>query len=116
MPRMQAAGIDVFGGDVHGLELSAPGTPAPDEVVISVHAAGVGNWDEILRVGDWDVGRRPPLALGVEAAGGGAAVGEDVTSFALGDEVLTHPVPLRHQGSWAEWLVAPPHWSRGSQP
>jgi NADPH:quinone reductase-like Zn-dependent oxidoreductase len=67
--RMQAAGIDVFGGDVHGLELAAPGTPAPDEVVISVHAAGVGNWDEIVRVGDWEVGRQPPLALGVEAAG-----------------------------------------------
>src|SRR5207237_720380 len=36
-----------------------------------------------------------------------AAVGEDVTSVAAGDEVLTHPLPLRHQGAWAEWLVAP---------
>ena len=72
-----------------------------------MRAAGVGNWDEIVRVGDWDVGRRPPLALGVEAAGVVAAVGEDVTSLAPGDEVLTHPLPLRHQGAWAEWLVAP---------
>src|SRR3954471_23095234 len=107
MRPMQAAGIEAFGGEVRMLKLAAPAPPALDEVVISVHAAGVGNWDEILRVGDWDVGRRPPLALGVEAAGVVAAVGEDVTSFALGDEVLTHPVPLRHQGSWAEWLVAP---------
>ena len=104
---MRAAGIDVFGADVRVLELAAPGSPAPDELVISVRAAGVGNWDEIVRVGDWDVGRKPPLALGVEAAGVVAAVGEEVTSFALGDEVLTHPLPLRHQGTWAELLVAP---------
>ncbi len=75
--------------------------------MISVRATGVGNWDEIVRVGDWDVGRKPPLALGVEAAGVVAAVGEQVTSFALGDELLTHPLPLRHQGTWAELLVAP---------
>jgi NADPH:quinone reductase-like Zn-dependent oxidoreductase len=107
MRRMQAAGIDAFGGEVRTLELAAPGSPAPDELVISVRAAGVANWDEIVRVGEWDVGRRPPLALGVEAAGVVAAVGEEVTSFALGDEVLTHPLPLRHQGAWAELLVAP---------
>src|SRR5919201_5607760 len=40
-------------------------------------------------------------------AAGIDAVGEDVMSFALGDEVLTHPLPLRHQGTWAELLVAP---------
>jgi NADPH:quinone reductase-like Zn-dependent oxidoreductase len=107
MRRMQAAGIDAFGGQVRMLELAAPASPAPDEVVISVHAAGVGNWDEFVRVGDWDVGRRPPLALGVEAAGVVAAAGEDVTSLAPGDKVLTHPVPLRHQGAWAQWLLAP---------
>src|SRR5919108_1218993 len=107
MRRMRAAGIDAFGGDVRVLELAAPGSPAPDELVISVRAAGVGNWDEIVRVGDWDVGQKPPLALGVEAAGVVAAVGEDVTSFASGDEVLTHPLPLRHQGAWARLLVAP---------
>ena len=107
MRRMQAAGIDAFGGQVRLLELEAPGSPAPDEVVISVHAAGVANWDEFVRVGDWDVGREPPLALGVEAAGVVAAVGEDVRSLAAGDQVLTHPVPLRHQGTWAQWLLAP---------
>jgi NADPH:quinone reductase-like Zn-dependent oxidoreductase len=104
---MQAAGIDAFGGQVVALKLAAPASPAPDEVVISVRAAGVGNWDEFVRVGNWDVGRRPPLALGVEAAGVVVAAGEDVTSLALGDEVLTHPLPLRHQGTWAERLVAP---------
>jgi NADPH:quinone reductase-like Zn-dependent oxidoreductase len=104
---MQAAGIDAFGDEVRLLELAAPGAPAPDEVVISVRAAGVANWDDIVRVGVWDVGRRPPLALGVAAAGIVAAVGEDVTSVAPGDEVLTHPLPLRDQGTWAERLLAP---------
>jgi NADPH:quinone reductase-like Zn-dependent oxidoreductase len=104
---MQAAGIDAFGGDVHVLELPAPAPPAPDEVVISVRAAGVGNWDEIVRIGNWEVGRRPPLALGVEAAGVVVAVGNDVSSLAPGDAVLTHPVPLRGQGAWAELLVGP---------
>jgi NADPH:quinone reductase-like Zn-dependent oxidoreductase len=107
MRRMRAAGVEAFGRDVGMLELTAPASPAPDEVVISVYAAGVGNWDEIVRIGGWDVGRRPPLALGVEAAGVVASVGEDVTALAPGDEVLTHPLPLRHQGCWAEWLIAP---------
>src|SRR6266699_2334607 len=84
MLRMKAAGIDAFGGEVQLLELAAPASPAPDEVVISVRAAGVGNWDEIVRVGGWDVGRKPPLALGVEAAGVVVAVGEAVASFAAG--------------------------------
>jgi NADPH:quinone reductase-like Zn-dependent oxidoreductase len=79
--------------------------PAPGPTRSS--AAGVGNRDKNIRVGDWDVGRRPPLALGVEAAGIVDTVGEDVTSLETGDEVLTHPLPLRHQGACAEWLVAP---------
>jgi NADPH:quinone reductase-like Zn-dependent oxidoreductase len=104
---MRAAGIETFGGEVQMFELAAPRSPAPDEVVIAVRAAGVGNWDEIVRTGGWDVGRRPPLVLGVEAAGVVVAVGDEVTSLAPGDEVLTHPLPLRHQGAWAERLVAP---------
>jgi NADPH:quinone reductase-like Zn-dependent oxidoreductase len=104
---MQAAGIERFGGEVRMLELPTPGPPAPDEVVISVQAAGVANWDEFVRSGQWDVGRQPPMALGVEAAGVVESVGDDVSTLAPGDEVLTHPVPLRDQGAWAERLVAP---------
>jgi NADPH:quinone reductase-like Zn-dependent oxidoreductase len=89
------------------LELAGPAPPASDEVVISVRAAGVANWDEFVRSGQWDVGRQPPMALGVAAAGVVEAIGDDVSNVAPDDEVLTHPVPLRHQGTWAEWLVAP---------
>ena len=104
---MRAAGIERFGGEVRELELAAPGSPAADEVVISVRAAGVANWDEFVRTGQWDVGRQPPLALGVEAAGVVESVGDDVSTVAPGDDVLTHPVPLREHGAWAERLVAP---------
>jgi NADPH:quinone reductase-like Zn-dependent oxidoreductase len=46
------------------------GEPRPltrDEVLLEVRAAGVGNWDEFVRTGGWDVGAKPPMALGVEA-------------------------------------------------
>jgi NADPH:quinone reductase-like Zn-dependent oxidoreductase len=104
---MRAAGIEKFDGDVRMLELAATRSPARDEVVISVRAAGVANWDEFVRSGQWDVGREPPMALGVEAAGVVESVGDDVSTLTPGDEVLTHPVPLRDQGAWAERLVAP---------
>ncbi|WIX76651.1 NADP-dependent oxidoreductase [Amycolatopsis carbonis] len=74
-------------------------------MVIEVETAGVGNWDNIVRAGAWDVGLTPPMALGVEVAGKVVAVGSQVTDLRLGDEVLGHPLPLRHQGCWAERVV-----------
>jgi len=47
------------------------------------------------------------MALGVEAAGVVAAVADAVDGWAPGDEVLTHPLPLRQQGAWAPRLTAP---------
>jgi NADPH:quinone reductase-like Zn-dependent oxidoreductase len=77
-PPVRAAGGRRFGGSVELLELrGAPGL-RPDEVLIDVRACGVGNWDEFARTGDWDLGTRPPMALGVEAAGLVAAVGDQV--------------------------------------
>ncbi|HZC32239.1 MAG TPA: zinc-binding dehydrogenase [Candidatus Bathyarchaeia archaeon] len=76
-------------------------------MLIEVRAAGIGNWDDLVRTGAWDVGTAPPMALGVEAAGVIRAVGATQARFAPGDEVLVHSVPLRHQGAWAEWFLAP---------
>jgi hypothetical protein len=59
---MRAAGIETFGGAVQMLELAAPQSLAPDEVVIAVRAAGVGNWDEIIPVGGWDVAAETRMA------------------------------------------------------
>jgi NADPH:quinone reductase-like Zn-dependent oxidoreductase len=103
---MLAAGVDRTGGAVRLLELPDPRAPRADEVLLDVRACGVGNWDEIVRTGGWDTGVQPPMALGVEAAGLVAAVGESVSGIRVGDAVTTHSVPLREQGSWAEKFIA----------
>ena len=104
---MLVAGVRTFGGKVETLELDGPRPLAADEVLIDVRSAGVGNWDDIIRAGSWDVGTRPPLALGVEAAGVIKAVGSGASGFGVGDAVLCHPVPLRDQGTWSAFVIAP---------
>jgi NADPH:quinone reductase-like Zn-dependent oxidoreductase len=100
-----AAGVREIGGPVELLDLPEPAGPGPGEVVIEVEAAGVGNWDDIVRSGAWDVGLTPPMALGVEVAGTVVVVGSNVLDFRPGDEVFGHPLPLRHQGCWAQRVV-----------
>lgn len=103
---MRAAGIRRFGAAVEPLDLPASRSPEADEVLLSVHAAGVGNWDEFVRTGGWDTGIRPPMALGVAAAGVVTAVGEQVRGIKVGALVTTHSLPLRDQGTWAESFIA----------
>jgi NADPH:quinone reductase-like Zn-dependent oxidoreductase len=103
---VRAAGIREFGAPVELLELPGPRALRPDEVLIDVRAAGLGNWDEIARAGDWDLGVRPPMALGVEAAGLVCAVGDQVTGTKVGDRVTAHSLPLREQGAWAQRYIA----------
>jgi NADPH:quinone reductase-like Zn-dependent oxidoreductase len=104
---MQAAGIRRIGDQVELIEVGELRPLAGDEVLLEVRAAGVGNWDEFVRTGGWEVGARPPMALGVEAAGTVLAAGPAVGDWAPGDAVMTHPVPLRHQGTWAPRLIVP---------
>jgi NADPH:quinone reductase-like Zn-dependent oxidoreductase len=104
---MQVAGIREIGARVELIDVGEPRSLAPDEVLVEVVTAGVGNWDEFVRTGGWDVGGVPPMALGVEAAGRLLAVGDAVGDWSLGDEVMTHPLPLRDQGTWAPRLIAP---------
>ena len=104
---LRAAGIEAFGDDVALLELPEPPPLEAGQVLIEVKSAGVGNWEEFVRTGGWDVGRVPPLALGVEAAGEVVGVGPGVEWPAAGAAVMTHPLPLLYQGCWAERLVAP---------
>lgn len=103
---MKAAGIRQFGAAVELLEIAGPRALRPDEVLIDVRACGMGNWDEITRTGGWDLGVRPPMALGVEAAGLVAAVGEQVDGIRAGDRVTAHSLPLREQGAWAQRYIA----------
>jgi NADPH:quinone reductase-like Zn-dependent oxidoreductase len=128
---MRAAGIRRYSDPVELLDLPDPGELRSDEVLVEVRCCGIGNWDDIARTGGWDLGRQPPMALGVEAAGviagTGAAVhgrtsgsrpagsrpadgrlagGPARDGLAVGDRVMTHSLPLRGQGAWAEWFVA----------
>jgi NADPH:quinone reductase-like Zn-dependent oxidoreductase len=105
--EMQVAGIRRFGDRVELFEVGELRPLADDEVLVEVIAAGVGNWDEFARTGGWDVGARPPMALGVEAAGTVMAAGRAVGDWAPGDAVMTHPLPLRDQGTWTSRLIAP---------
>jgi len=95
-----------MGDAVELLELPGPRALRPDEVLIDVRACGIGNWDDIVRQGGWDLGTRPPMALGVEAAGLVAGVGAEVNGVAAGDRVTAHSLPLREQGAWAERYIA----------
>ena len=104
---MRGAGIRRVGGAVEILDLPEPRALEADEVLVEVVAAGIGNWDDIVRTGGWEVGVSPPMALGVQASGRIVLVGEDVSGLAAGDEIVTHPLPLREQGTWAERLVVP---------
>jgi NADPH:quinone reductase-like Zn-dependent oxidoreductase len=104
---MRVAGITALGAPVEIFEVDELATPAAGEVLIDVVAAGIGNWDELVRIGSWQIGGPAPMALGTAAAGTVAAVGSDVSELHEGDEVMTHPLPLRRHGTWAEKVLAP---------
>src|SRR6266540_1160151 len=70
-----------------------------------LHPRSAGPWDRLLD-GGWDVGLRPPAALGVEGAGRVLAVGADVGEVAVGDRVFAHEAPLPGgSGFWAERVL-----------
>src|SRR2546423_232735 len=104
---MRAAGITALGEPVEIFEVDELATPTAGEVLIDVVAAGIGNWDELVRIGSWQIGGPAPMALGTEASGTVAAVGSGVAELREGDEVMTHPLPLRRHGTWAGRVLAP---------
>src|ERR671935_929673 len=104
---MRAAGITALGEPVEIFDVDELPAPAADEVLIDVAAAGIGNWDELVRIGSWQIGGPAPMALGTETAGTVAAAGSGVAELRDGDEVMTHPLPLRRHGTWAGRVLAP---------
>jgi NADPH:quinone reductase-like Zn-dependent oxidoreductase len=65
---MRVAGITALGEPVEIFEVDELATPAAGEVLIDVVAAGIGNWDELVRQSAgrsaarlrWRSGRRRP--------------------------------------------------------
>jgi NADPH:quinone reductase-like Zn-dependent oxidoreductase len=84
-------------------ELPQP-EPGTGQLLVRVHAAGVGNWDALIRAGT--VRLQPlPLTLGAELSGIVEALGAEVSGFKLGDEVYGATNP-QFSGAYAEHALA----------
>jgi NADPH:quinone reductase len=79
---------------------------APDEVLIALHASGVGIWDADIRQGWWPSGRpKFPLVLGSDGAGRVAAKGTRVRRFEVGDRVWSSEFINPKGGFYAEYVA-----------
>jgi NADPH2:quinone reductase len=117
-PTMRAVVIDSFGGpeQLHEDQVPVP-SPGPGQVLIRLKSAGVGSWDPFEREGGYAEmqGTSPsfPYVLGSEGAGTIAAVGDGVTSPAVGERVFAASFLNPTGGFYAEYvcvdadLVAP---------
>lgn len=115
---MQAMTISEFGGveKFHLTQISKPQIE-PDEILMQVEAAGVGEWDPFEREGGFAkmTGNSPtfPYTLGSEGAGIIERVGSKVTNLKVGDRVFAASFLNSKGGFYAEYaavkatLVAP---------
>ncbi|MGW2328353.1 NAD(P)-dependent alcohol dehydrogenase [Streptomyces sp. NPDC001700] len=83
-------------------------TPAPDEVLVRVHAASVNGGELLDRAGKmrWVTGRTFPKTSGIDFAGEVAATGSSVTGLREGDRVWG--LLGRKSGSMAEYVAVRP--------
>ncbi|GAB3716852.1 NADP-dependent oxidoreductase [Spirosoma flavus] len=106
---MKAIRIHEFGGtEVLKLEDAPMPVPAADEILVKIFASGVNPVDGAIRNGGNDVLRpflKWPLIVGCDAAGIVEAMGTEVTSFKIGDEVFGCP-NFPGNGSYAEYVAA----------
>jgi len=85
---MKAARIRKFGPpSVIAIEDLPLPQPARGQVLVRVCAAGVGNWDALVREGKSELDHPLPLILGSELSGIVEAAGDGVVGFEPGDEV-----------------------------
>jgi len=106
---MKAMVIDRFGGSevMRWTEVPTP-SPAPGEVLIRIHATSVNPVEWKIREGGL-AKLFPctfPLILGWDAAGTIAALGEGVTTFAIGERVWAYcRKPDIQWGTYAEYVT-----------
>ena len=79
--------------------------PGPGEVLVHVHAAGVGPWDGWIRAGKSALPQPLPLTLGSDLSGTIAALGPGVSEMTMGDEVFG-VTNSQFTGAYAEYAVA----------
>ena len=79
------------GPDVLQIDTVDVRAPGPGEVQLHVKAIGINRAEVMFRSGEYTIQPRFPASLGYEASGVVAAVGPDVTAFAVGDPVSVVP-------------------------
>lgn len=85
--------------------------PMPDEVQISVQAAGLNRAELLFFAGQYLSEPSLPSRVGVEASGVVTAVGSSVSNIAIGDEVSVFPtIDMNRYGLIGE-LANVPQWS-----
>ena len=104
---MKGAAIDRFGPpSVIRVRTLAVPEPGPNQILIEVHAAGLGIWDAKIRQGEWaDPDTEFPLVLGTDGAGIVAAKGTRVRRFEVGDRVYGYEYQNARGGFHAEYVV-----------
>ncbi|MFL5254375.1 MAG: NADPH:quinone oxidoreductase family protein [Rhodopila sp.] len=88
---MKATVCERFGGpEVLALrDVPDPPPPGPGEIQVRIAARGVQYVDVLMLAGQYQFRPEPPFIPGSEAAGHVVAVGPNVTSFAVGDAVMS---------------------------
>jgi NADPH:quinone reductase-like Zn-dependent oxidoreductase len=79
--------------------------PSSGELLVHVHAAGVGPWDALVREGKSGLKQSLPLILGSELSGIVEAVGDEVADFKPGDEVYGATNQM-FTGAYVEYALA----------
>jgi NADPH:quinone reductase-like Zn-dependent oxidoreductase len=102
---MKAWRVREFGPpEVMIFETVARPDPGPGQVLVKIHAAGVGPWDGWIRAGRSALPQPLPLTLGSDLSGEVAALGSGISELAVGDQVfgVTNP---QFVGAYAEYAV-----------
>jgi NADPH:quinone reductase-like Zn-dependent oxidoreductase len=107
---MKAFGLAEEGSPAGVLDVPTPGVGS-GEVRVEVRASSVNGWDSFVASGmaQGAMEHRYPVVAGKDYAGTIESVGEGVTRFAPGDEVvgIVPNEPYLSRGSYAEYLVVP---------
>jgi NADPH:quinone reductase-like Zn-dependent oxidoreductase len=82
--------------------------PGPTEIRIKVKAIGINRAEAMWRVDDYIEPVKFPAGLGYEAAGTVDAIGNDVTGFAVGDDVNVIPsFSMNDYATYGEVILVP---------
>lgn len=104
-PTMRALVVEALAPDFAGCAVREVATPqpGPGQVLVRVRAASVNFPDLLMTRGEYQFKPPPPFTPGLDLAGEVAALGEGVTSLAVGDAV----VGGARLGGFAQYAVLP---------